>query len=293
MKSMKKILFVAVALMAMSTTNVSAETTQSNDVYLSTIYVNEQVTTHLIMPETIRLVDISTDTIVGNQVNDNIVRLKPKGAMQDYEQAGIVTVIGERQYKLVYRSCLPFASTRFTVPYWDMQEYQNPDVSMSVGEISRYAIRIFNTKRTVENIHSKKDKMKAWVNHICSAGDYFFIDFSLENKTKIPYDISEIRVKLEDKKQKKATNYQSIELTPEYMLNCNKHFKKRYRNVLVVKKLTFPEAKVLKIEVSENQISGRTIELNINYDDVLDAALVHLYFLDYRVGDAHACPYRE
>ena len=120
------------------------------------------------------LVDISTDTIVGNQVNDNIVRLKPKGAMQDYEQAGIVTVIGERhiaQYKLVYRSCLPFASTRFTVPYWDMQEYQNPDVSMSVGEMSRYAIRIFNTKRSVENIHTKKDKMKAWVNHICSAGD--------------------------------------------------------------------------------------------------------------------------
>jgi hypothetical protein len=55
------------------------------------------------------------------------------------------------------------------------------------------------------------------------------------------------------------------------MLNYNKHFKKRYRNVLAVKKLTFPEAKVLKIEVSENQISGRTIELNINYDDVLDA----------------------
>ena len=199
MKSMKKFLFAAVALMAMSTTNVNAETTQSNDVYLSTIYVNEQVTTHLIMPETIRLVDISTDTIVGNQVNDNIVRLKPKGAMQDYEQAGIVTVIGERhiaQYKLIYRNCLPFASTRFTVPYWDMQEYQNPDVSMSVGEMSRYAIRIYNTKRSVENIHTKKDKMKAWVNHICSAGDYFFIDFSLENKTKIPYDISEIRVKL-------------------------------------------------------------------------------------------------
>ena len=249
MKSMKKIVLATVAMMAMCTTNVSAETTQSNDVYLSTIYVNEQVTTHLIMPETIRLVDISTDTIVG-------------------------TVIGERhiaQYKLVYRSCLPFASTRFTVPYWDMQEYLNPDVSMSIGEMSRYAIRIFNTKRSVENIHSKKDKMKAWVNHICSAGDYFFIDFSLENKTKIPYDISEIRVKLEDKKQKKATNYQSIELTPEYMLNYNKHFKKRYRNVLVVKKLTFPEAKVLKIEVSENQISGRTIELDINYDDVLDA----------------------
>ena len=274
MKNMKKFLFAAVAFVAMSMDSADAQTSQTTDMSLGTIYVNEQVTTHLVMPETIRLVDISTDTIVGNQVNDNIVRLKPKGAMQDYEQAGIVTVIGERhiaQYKLVYRTCMTGVCTRFTVPYWDMQEYQNPDVQMSVGEMSRYAIRIFNAKRSIENIHSKKDKMKAWVNHICSAGDYFFIDFSLENKTKIPYDISEIRVKLEDKKQKNATNYQSIELTAEYMLHLQKHFKKRYRNVLVIKKLTFPEAKVLKIVVSENQISGRVIELNINYDDVLGA----------------------
>lgn len=269
MKSMKKLFLVAVAFVALSTSSASAQ-----DTNLRTIYVNKDVTTHLIMPETIKLVDISTDNVVGNQVNDNIVRIKPDTILADGETAAIATVIGERhiaQYKLVYCSQSCFVHTRFTIPYCDAQEYTNPDVQMSVAEMSRYAIRMYNAKRTVENIHSKKDKMKAWVNHICSAGDYFFIDFSLENKTKIPYDISEIRVKLEDKKQKKATNYQSIELTPEYMLNYNKHFKKRYRNVLVVKKLTFPEAKVLKIEVSENQISGRTIELNINYDDVLDA----------------------
>ena len=269
MKSMKKLFLVAVAFVALSTSSASAQ-----DTNLRTIYVNKDVTTHLIMPETIKLVDISTDNVVGNQVNDNIVRIKPDTILADGETAAIATVIGERhiaQYKLVYCSQSCFVHTRFTIPYCDAQDYTNPDVQMSVAEMSRYAIRMYNAKRTVENIHSKKDKMKAWVNHICSAGDYFFIDFSMENKTKIPYDISEIRVKLEDKKQKKATNYQSIELTPEFMLNCNKHFKKRYRNVLVVKKLTFPEAKVLKIEVSENQISGRTIELNINYDDVLDA----------------------
>ena len=273
-RTMKKYLFALVAMATMTTNIVNAQTNQATDFGLGTIYVNENVTTHLVMPETIRLVDISTDTIVGNQVNDNIVRLKPKNEMSDYDEAGIVTVIGERhiaQYRLVYRTCTTLAVTRFTVPYWDMQYYQNPDVQMSVAEMSRYAIRMFNAKRTVENIHSKKDKMKAWVNHICSAGDYFFIDFSMENKTKIPYDISDIRVKLEDKKQKKATNYQSIELTPEYMLHNNKHFKKRYRNVIVIKKLTFPDAKVLRIEVSENQISGRVITLDINYDDVLNA----------------------
>ena len=269
MKSMKKLFLAAVAFVALSTSSASAQ-----DTNLRTIYVNKDVTTHLIMPETIKLVDISTDYVVGNQVNDNIVRIKPDTILADGETAAIATVIGERhiaQYKLVYCSQSCFVHTRFTIPYCDAQDYTNPDVQMSVAEMSRYAIRMYNAKRTVKNIHSKKDKMKAWVNHICSAGDYFFIDFSMENKTKIPYDISDIRVKLEDKKQKKATNYQSVELTPEFMLNCNKHFKKHYRNVLVIKKLTFPEAKVLKIEVSENQISGRTIELNINYDDVLDA----------------------
>ena len=264
---MKKILLsVVMAVCAM--TSATAQTV------LNTLYVNKEVTTHLIMPETIKLVDISTDKVVGNQVNDNIVRLKPDTVLTDGATAAVVTVIGERhiaQYNLVYCSQACFVHTSFTIPYSDTQEYTNPDVSMSVGEMSKYAIRIFNTKRSVKNIHSSANKMKAWVNHIYTAGDYFFIDFSLENKTKIPYDIAEIRVKLEDKKQKKATNYQSIELTPAYCLNYQKHFKKRYRNVLAVKKLTFPDAKVLKLEISENQISGRVIELRINYDDVLNA----------------------
>ena len=51
------------------------------------IYVNDQVTTHLIMPENIKLVDISTDKLVGNQCADNIVRLKPKSTLIDNELA--------------------------------------------------------------------------------------------------------------------------------------------------------------------------------------------------------------
>ena len=41
--------------------------------------------------------------------------------------------------------------------------------------------------------------------------------------------------------------------------------------MLVVEKLTFPEEKVLRIEISENQISGRVIELTIEYEDILNA----------------------
>ena len=41
--------------------------------------------------------------------------------------------------------------------------------------------------------------------------------------------------------------------------------------MLVLPKLTFPEEKVLRLEISENQISGRVVVLTIEYEDILNA----------------------
>ena len=41
------------------------------------IIVNSEVTTHIVMPENIKMVDLSTTKIIGNQCADNIVRIKP------------------------------------------------------------------------------------------------------------------------------------------------------------------------------------------------------------------------
>ena len=54
-------------------------------------------------------------------------------------------------------------------------------------------------------------------------------------------------------------------------LEESKSFKYGYRNIIVVKKMTFPNDKILTIEMSEKQISGRTISLSIDYEDVLCA----------------------
>lgn len=78
-------------------------------------------------------------------------------------------------------------------------------------------------------------------------------------------------MKLADKKEVKATNSQTVELTPVFSLNNAKKFKKHYRNVLVLPKLTFPDEKVLTLEISENQISGRVISMTIHYEDILNA----------------------
>lgn len=106
--------------------------------------------------------------------------------------------------------------------------------------------------------------------HLCGRR-LLFIDISIENKTNIRFDIDEIRVKLADKKVTKATNAQIVELTPALVLEQAKSFRHGYRNVIVLKKMTFPNDKVLTIEMTEKQISGRNIHLNIDYEDVLSA----------------------
>ncbi len=245
------------------------------------ILVNSEVTTHIVMPENIKMVDLSTTKIIGNQCADNIVRIKPfieadsvPTHYREGELMGTLTLIGERhlaQYDVVYTASPSRAASIHRVPYAGLDSYINPEVSMPQSEMARYAWAVYGSGRKYNQVVSRANGMKAIVNNIYSIGDYFFIDYSLQNSTKIAYDIAEVRVKLTDKKEVKATNSQTVELSPVYSLNLARKFKKNYRNVLVLDKLTFPDEKVLRIEISENQISGRVITLTVEYDDILNA----------------------
>ncbi len=251
---------------------IKAQTTYQE---MEQLTVNEQVTTVITASEPIRFVDISTDLVAGDQPINNTVRLKPKEAgHEDGEVLAIVTIVTERyrtQYALLYTTRLTEAVTSKEIELSERNAYHNPAVSMSTEDMYRYARQIWTSPARFRNVGSKKHRMTMRLNNIYSAGDYFFLDFSVENRTNIRFDIDEVRLKLSDKKVSKATNSQVVELKPELILEQSRSFLHGYRNVIVVKKLTFPNDKVLTVELTEKQISGRTISLNIDYEDVLSA----------------------
>ena len=246
--------------------------------------VNEQVTTVITASEPIRFVDISTEKIAGDQPIDNIIRLKPKeGGHEDGEVLAIVTIVTERyrtQYALLYTTRVREAVTDKEIELRERDAYNNPAVSMSTAEMIRFARRIWNSPAKIRNVATKAHRMTMRLNNIYAVGDYFFIDFSVDNKTNIRFDINEIRVKLADKKLSKATNAQVVELTPTLVLEGGKVFRHGYRNVIVVKKMTFPNDKILTVEMTEKQISGRNICLNIDYEDVLAADSFNVTLLE-------------
>lgn len=239
--------------------------------------VNENITTVITASEPVRFVDISTDKVVGDQPISNTIRLKPKEGVEvnkDGDILAVVTIVTERyrtQYSLIYTSRMDEAVTEKTIQVDERIPYNNPAVTMSTEDMTRYARHIWASPARYRNVGTKMHRMVMRLNNIYSVGEYFFIDFSVENKTNIQFDIDQLRVKLSDKKTSKATVVQAIELKPELVLEPTMRFRYGYRNVIVLKKMTFPNDKVLTIELSEKQISGRTISLGIDYEDVLSA----------------------
>lgn len=270
MKTFKKI--CALLLCAFSFLPSKAQQTYEE---IEQLTVNEQVTTVITSSEPIRFVDISTDMVVGDQPINNTIRLKPKeGVHADGEILAIVTIVTERfrtQYALLYTTRLQEAVTDKQILQEEKIAYNNPAVSMSTEDMVMYARTIWGSTARIRNVSTKQHRMVMRLNNIYTVGEYFFIDFSIENKTNIRFDIDEMRIKLVDKKQSKATNSQMIELKPALVLDDSQTFKYGYRNVIVLKKMTFPNDKVLSIELSEKQISGRSIKLNIDYEAVLYA----------------------
>ena len=256
---------------------VSADAVYAQQTYeeMELLTVNEQVTTVITASEPIRFVDISTDKVAGDQPLSNTIRLKPKeGAHEDGECLAIVTIVTERyrtQYALLYTTRLQEAVADKEVQQTEKTAYHNPSVSLSTEEMYAIARQIWSSPAKWRDVKVKKHRMEMRLNNIYSVSDYFFIDFSINNKTNIRFDIDELRFKLADKKMSKATNAQIIELTPAMLLDSRQSFMHGYRNVVVIKKMTFPNDKVFSIELSEQQISGRTITLNIDYEDVLYA----------------------
>ena len=147
----------------------------------------------------------------------------------------------------------------------------DPEKVLTKADMYDYASKMFVQKKRYYDVSTVSKRLKVTLNNIYTVDKYFFIDLSLKNRSNIQFDIDQIRFKVEDKRMTKATNLQSVEIKPIITYLGDISFKRNYRNIFVFEKFTFPEDKVFTIEISEKQISGRTIILRISYADVLKA----------------------
>ncbi|MEL7585287.1 MAG: conjugative transposon protein TraN [Prolixibacteraceae bacterium] len=276
-----KILISALVLFS-AVSSVCAQNGAISKKELPRFYISDGLSVHFVSPEPIQYVDISTSDVVGDIPVDNVLRIKyyPDSLGHKPHDAQtpstVVTIVGQSfmaQYDVIYTSATQssWLSTRIEILPKHMEPLDFPEVTMTRQEIRTFAMEVIRQKRTYRNVASKALGMTAWLNNIFSSGDYVFVDVSFKNSTRIKYDIDQLRFRIRDKRITKATNVQDLELKPVFTLYDNPYFQRRYRNVFVFRKFTYPGNKVLSIQMAEEQISGRTVELSIDYSDLLNA----------------------
>ena len=242
---------------------------------LPIIYLPENVSVQFISPEPIQYVDISAKNVLGDLPLKNVLRIRLKDSVGTAD--AVITIAGEKfiaQYHL-----WPVASTeneKIEIQPADTRPLDISGVGFSQPQLKSIALNLFcrSPGKAIEK--TKAFGLKASLYHLYTAGDYIFIDLGYRNKTNLAYAIDEFRFKVDDKKVTKATNVQSVEIKPAYILFDNPFFQKTYRNIIVLQKMSFPGNKLLHIELSEKQLSGRVITLNVSYKDVLDADTIPL-----------------
>lgn len=248
---------------------------------LPEIDVSANMDIHLLSPEPIQYADISTHCIAGDLPVKNILRIKIipdslKLQFNDRQLLGVLTLAGESficQYRLVYIADVsaPSVHPQININAEDCQPLDFPGISLTSTDRKRYALVLLEHGKRSAIRKAKAYGLQVHLNHVYTAGDEVFLDLSFFNKTNLPYSPDELRFKIDDKKITKATNNQSVEIKPEWQLYPLTDFKKQFHNIYVFRKMTFPNNKVLNLELTEKQVSGRTIKLSIKYGDILNA----------------------
>jgi len=256
---------------------------------LPIIFMGRDVNIHIIAPEPIQFVDLSTNDLVGDLPADNIARIKVQVEESNSEDnatekpkfvtgqdIGVITIVGQSflaQYRAIYREeNRTWLASNIHIKAEDMQPLEYPKFKYSNYELKKFALQIKDKKVNKKPIRKKKDlKLTMQLNNVYVIDDYIFLDISIENNTNLSCNIEGMKFSIEDKKIYKATNNQSILLNPLFSLNDQTKVRKSYRNIFVFEKFTFPNSKILKIRLIEEQISGRVIDMKINYSDVLQA----------------------
>ena len=277
---MKRSIIIVSLLLSVSLTSFSQQ--PEGVLYkdnLPQLTINEDVSLHFISPEPIQYVDISTNSLVGDIPVDNVFRIKVTGDnlpedQQAKQTIGIVTIIGQKfiaQYDLHYDPFARNMETQVEILPRDMNPLEIGSAALSDNQLRDFALLAFSNKKRSLGIKNSQDGVLGTVNNIYTLDDYIFLDITFLNRSNLKFDVDSIRFKIEDRKIVKATNSQAIEIEPDYQLMEKASFKRRYRNIFVFKKFSFPNNKIFSIELTETQISGRALSLYINYEDLLSA----------------------
>lgn len=233
----------------------------------SNLQIGFSKTTSIVFPYAIKSIDKgSTDVLVQKAKGvENILLVK--AATQNFFQTNLTVITSDSRlyvFVLNYDEGCPdlniMAENGTTV---------NKDVLFSLEnenqkKIEEGAMLALSKKKKVSGVKRSKFQISLQVSGIFISQDILYFRIVFENKSKINYDIDQLRFFIRDQKKSKRTASQEIEIVPLYTTSTSQVIpdKSQVVKVYVLDKFTIPEKKYFTIEIIEKN-GGRHLNLDI------------------------------
>jgi len=244
----------------------------SETVFYEDQYKNLQIgcskTTSIVFPYPIKSIDKgSADVLVQKAKGvENILLLK--AARQYFFQTNLTVVTSDAKlyvFVLNYDEDCPDLNIKAESAVAASRDVLFTLENENQKKIEQSASLALSKKIKTSGFKKSKFQIKLEVNGLFIHQDVLYLRLVFENKSKINYDIDQLRFFVRDQQKSKRTASQEIELQPLYSTSSSAviPYKSEIIKVFALEKFTIPENKYLTLQLIEKN-GGRHLEVNVN-----------------------------
>jgi conjugative transposon TraN protein len=253
--------------------NPAAAVNRSN---IITYTVAPDRTVHILAPEPILYVDISSPEVDGDLPEPAICRLKSAPGKFAPGQSFTVTLVTRSlvaAYELVLSGGNGSSKEAYVIAVDPMRAYRINTATLTELEFRSLAMKALGQKSKARGLKARAPGLRTRINNVFVVGDYLLFDLSLKNDSRLTLDIDEVRFKIADRRQLDAHVSQETPLAPVYSYYDGGRAgpSADWRNFYLFPRFNFASDKRLLIELSEQQISGRRLAIELKAEDILHA----------------------
>lgn len=231
-------------------------------------------TTSIIFPYSIKSIDKGSNDILVQKAKgaENILLLK--AGIQNFRETNLTVITSDgKLYGFVINYDEECPVLNFTA---DKAQSVNREVLFSSENENQKKIELhsklaLSKKKKIKGLSKSRFEIRLQVSGIFIQQDIMYFRLVLENKSRIGYDIDQLRFFICDQKKAVRTASQEIELEPIY--TTSKVLKipdlSEISVVFAVSKFTIPEKKILTIQLIEKD-GGRHLELSVKNSNLLN-----------------------
>ncbi|MNK59995.1 hypothetical protein D3C87_791180 [compost metagenome] len=269
MKRAKYLFLISLLLVCVS---VNPQSNARETVFYEDQYKNLQIgfskTTSIIFPYTIKSIDKGSAEVLVQKAKGVENILLVKAAKQHFFQTNLTVVTSDGKlyvFVLNYDDSCPDLNFKAENAVAASRDVLFSLENENQKRIEQCALTAYSKKKKISGLKKSKYQIRLEVNGIFIQQDVLYLRIVFENKSKINYDIDQLRFFIRDQKKSKRTASQEIELQPLYATSSSSviPYKSEIIKVYALEKFTIPENKYLTLQMIEKN-GGRHLEVDIN-----------------------------